>query len=117
RRFNGVVNYYRKFAHIAEEVAILTPTKKRFKWTNEMEKAYLTLKSKFVDSVVAHYDSSKPVEIYTDASNVAMGSVLVQDDKVVRVFSKALSDVEQRYSTTEREMLAIRRTLEKYRNI
>ena len=42
-----------------------------------------------------------------DASPVGLGCLLVQDGRVISYASRALSDVEQRYSQTEREMLGV----------
>ena len=41
------------------------------------------------------------------ASPVGLGGLLVQDGKVISYASRALSDVEHRYSQTEREMLGV----------
>ena len=41
-----------------------------------------------------------------DASPTGLGAILTQDGKIVSYASKALTDVERRYSQTEREMLA-----------
>ncbi len=56
---------------------------------------------------MSYYDPSKPTEIIVDASPVGLGGLLVQDGNVVCYASRALSDVESRYSQTEREMLAV----------
>lgn len=56
-------------------------------------------------------DYSKPFILTTDASNVALGAVLSQGqvgcDKPVAYASRTLSDTESRYSTIEKELLAI----------
>ena len=44
-------------------------------------------------------------EIIVDASSVGLGGLLMQEGKVISYASLALSDVETRYSQTEREML------------
>ena len=57
-------------------------------------------------------DVNKPFEIRTDASSYAIGGVLFQRDekdeeRPIAFASRVLSKTEQRYSTTEREMLAV----------
>ena len=57
-------------------------------------------------------DMDKPFEIRTDASKYALGGVLFQrgkdnEEKPIAFASRVLSRTEQRYSTTEREMLAV----------
>ncbi|CAG9120015.1 unnamed protein product [Plutella xylostella] len=56
-------------------------------------------------------DPSRPYILTTDASSVALGAVLSQgtvgSDQPIAYASRALSDTESRYSTIERELLAI----------
>lgn len=52
-----------------------------------------------------HYDPKKPAIIETDASQKGFGAVLVQDNKLVRFLSKALTAAEMNYSNIERELL------------
>ena len=54
-----------------------------------------------------YFDPRKQTEIIVDASPVGLGDLLIQDGKVISYASRALSDVESRYSQTEREMLAV----------
>ena len=49
----------------------------------------------------------KAIEIVVDASPVGLAALLVQEKRVVVYGSRALSDVETRYSQTEREALAV----------
>ena len=55
------------------------------------------------------------MELYVDASPFGVVALLTQDNKVVNYASKALSDVEMRYSQIEREALAIVYGIEKFR--
>ena len=55
---------------------------------------------------MTYFDPKKQTEIIVDASPVGLGGLLMQDGKVVCYASRALSEVERRYSQTEREMLA-----------
>ena len=47
------------------------------------------------------------LDLYIDASDAAARAALVQDGKLVECFSKRFSKTEQRYSTNEREALAL----------
>ena len=53
--------------------------------------------------------------MYTDASGVGIGAVLEQDDRVVAFSSRTFNEAEQRYSTIERECLALVNALKKFR--
>ena len=65
-------------------------------------------------AVMSYFDPKKATELIVDASPVGLGAILAQKDahnsepsRVVAYASRALTDVEQRYSQTEREALAI----------
>ena len=68
------------------------------------------------NSVVAYFDPKKATEIIVDASPVGLGAILTQkgiqpdgsiSSHVCVYASRTLSDVERRYSQTEKETLAI----------
>ena len=61
---------------------------------------------------MAYFDPAKDTELIVDASPVGLGAILYQSDRkgerhTIAYASRALSDVERRYSQTEREALAI----------
>ena len=56
---------------------------------------------------MAYFDQKKDTTILVDASPVGLGAILIQSGKAICYASRALSDVEQRYSQTDREMLAV----------
>jgi hypothetical protein len=71
-----------------------------------------TLVEKLTSSpVLAYPDSSKEYILHCDASGEALGAVLSQTtdkrEHPVAYASRALSDVERRYTVSEREALAI----------
>ena len=116
RAFLGLCSYYCKFikdfAKIAAPLTDLTKREVAFQWSDECEKAFRTLKQKLVNPpILAYPDYQKEYLLYTDASSTAVGMVLaqVQDGKecVISYGGKKLSNTEMRYSTTERECLAI----------
>ena len=67
--------------------------------------------------MLAFQDFSQPFEIYTDASNLQLGAVVAQYNKLIAFFSRKLNLVQRRYTTTERELLAIVETLKEFRTI
>ncbi|CAB4028592.1 Hypothetical predicted protein [Paramuricea clavata] len=56
---------------------------------------------------MSHFDQNMPTEIIVDASPVGLAALPVQAGKVISYASRVLSDIESRYSQTEREMLAV----------
>ena len=59
-------------------------------------------------------DFSKPFVIHTDASHSQLGSVISQDNKPIAFYSKRLTSAQEKYTTTERELLAIVETLKEF---
>ena len=52
-------------------------------------------------------DLDLPFEVQTDASDRTLGRVLVQEGHPVVFESRKLNNVEQRYSTHEKEMIVV----------
>ena len=54
-------------------------------------------------------DYSKPfgIDLATDASDVAVGADLSQNEQPVAFYSKKLTPIEARYHVTDQELLAI----------
>jgi len=112
----GFLNYYRKFIKNAAEISLplnkLLRKEEKFIWTNECQIALDKLKNAVTNPPILQYaDFSKPFVLTTDASNEALGAVLSQNhtgkDLPIYYASRVLNDTEKRYSTIEKEMLAI----------
>ena len=120
RSFLGLTGYYRRF--IKEYASMAVPltnlTGKKFPeivvWTTEYDKAFNALKNMLTSTTVfSSPDFEKTFILETDASNYGVGAVLSQTDgegvdHPVAYFSRKLLDREQKYSTTEKECLAIK---------
>jgi hypothetical protein len=118
RSFLGLTGYYSDFipnyAAIAAPLSDLTKknTPNTVPWGGAQEKAFHYLKH-MVESppVLRLPDISKQFYLRTDASNVALGAVLLQEhsDELfpVKYASRKLQPRERNYSVTERECLAI----------
>ncbi|KAL0350189.1 UNVERIFIED_CONTAM: Gag-Pol polyprotein [Sesamum radiatum] len=77
-------------------------------WTPQCQVAFDNLKRAMVtDPVLALPDMSKPFTVETDASDFALGGVLMQDGHPVAFESRKLKDAERRYSVHEKELLAV----------
>ena len=107
------------FSHVVSEITKLNRKDKKFKWTNEADQALNHCKSVLSsDDVIAFADFTRPFVLITDASDVAMGAVLIQKhgdvQRIVATGSKTFSETEQRWSATEREGFAIVHFVEKF---
>lgn len=116
KSFLGLVGYYRRF--IKDFSKITHPLTSCLKKRNK-----IVIDQKYIDSfekckellttapLLQYPDFDRPFLLTTDASAVALGAVLSQgpvgSDKPIAYASRTLSDTESRYSTIERELLAI----------
>ena len=116
RRFLGMCGFYRKhikdYAKIAVPLTNLLREKEPFLWSTDCQSSFEKLKQVLVTApVLVKAQMTKPFELFTDASQDHVGAVLMQklEDqlKPIGYFSKKLKPVERRYSTTDREALAI----------
>lgn len=115
--FLGLVNYMSAFIDdLATRTAPLRKlmATKVFSWTNEHQKVFEELKQIIIGCTMqlGYFDISDETLLYTDASGVGLGAVLVQkgDDRKARVItciSRSLSGTEQNYPQVHREALAI----------
>lgn len=116
RSFLGLVNFSAKFipnlAIVAEPLRKLCRQNVKFEWKSEQKEAFAELKSRLAKAeTLAYFDKSARTEVIADAGPVGLGAVLVQwqngERRVVYYASRVLSDVERRYSQTEKEALAL----------
>jgi len=113
RSFLGLASYYRKFIrNFAKIVTALTNLLKKssgtYEWKEACKEAFETLKGIVVKvPVLKVLDFDKDFEIHSDASDFAIGGILVQNGRLVAFESKKLSDTERRWQTHEKEMWAL----------
>ncbi|CAM8951311.1 unnamed protein product [Rhodiola kirilowii] len=84
RSFLGLVNYYRRFIKgYSARAAPLTDLLKKAKawvWTKQCQEAFDSLKKAICEEPVLRLaDHTRPFELHTDASDFAIGGVLMQD--------------------------------------
>ena len=90
----------------------------KFTWDKQAQEALDTIKRIMQKEVLLAYpDFSKPFEIHTDASHTQLGAVIAQEGQPIAFYLRKLSSAQTRYTTTERELLAIVETLKEFRNI
>lgn len=123
--FIGSCTFYRRFT--VKHAEKITPFRDLLSentpwlWKPEHDKAFQELKDSFIDSVtLQHYLPNVPFRIQTDASDLGISAVLYQidskgDHRIISLISKCLSAAETRYTTTEKELLAIMYALLKFR--
>ncbi|KAK3083972.1 hypothetical protein FSP39_006106 [Pinctada imbricata] len=112
KSFLGMTNYVSRFipdySTITDPLRKLLRDKTPWKWTSEQDNAFEKVKRNLTsDRVMTFFDPRKQTELHVDASPVGLAAVMSQENKIVAYASRALTPVEQRYSQTEREALAI----------
>ena len=65
-----------------------------------------------LESVLRLPDFELPFEVHIDASDRALGGVLVQEGHPIAYESRKLKEAEQRYSANEKEMTVVVHCLE-----
>ena len=125
RSFIGLTGYYREYiphySTIASPLTDLTKKgePKKVRWQEPQEKAYTSLKAMLTSAPILRIpDVKKPFVLRTDASDVGLGAVLLQeyDGKLypVSYASRKLLDRERNYSAIEKECLAVVWGIKKY---
>ncbi|KAL1549191.1 hypothetical protein AAHA92_17323 [Salvia divinorum] len=124
RGFLGHAGFYRRFirdfAKIAQPLTRLLQNEVEFDFDQSCKNAFQLLKEKLVTApIIRSPDWNLPFEIMCDASDLAVGAVLGQkvDGKSYVIFyaSKTLNQAQRNYDTTEKEMLAVVYSFEKFR--
>ena len=122
QRFLGMINFYHRF--VPRLAAIIAPlhalvssvkaAKDLLVWSSAQMSAFQDAKEALSNAVLLAHplkDPSSGLSVTSDASNVAVGAVLAQEENGVArplgFFSKKLSSAELKYSAFDKELLAL----------
>jgi transposase InsO family protein len=123
-QFLGLIGFYRRFvlefARYARPLHALTKKDAKFIWNEEAQKSFDFLKQTLTELTEMYLpDLNEPFIIQCDASDKGLGAVLVQEKEGKRFpiwfASRSLKGAEMRYSTSEKECLAVLWAIEKFR--
>lgn len=124
RQFMGLASYFRKFipdfATRTACITKLTKSHQKWEWGAEQDEARsYVIEHLSTKPCLTVFDPSLPTELYTDASSLGYGAILIQrvdqDKKVVAYFSKRTSPAESKYCSYDLETLAIYNALKHFR--
>jgi hypothetical protein len=121
RSFLGLAGYYRRFipdySRIAKPITELLKKEAKFVWGQKCEDAFHALRQHLTTApVLAQPDSSKPFDVYCDASSTGLGCVLMPDNRVIAYASRALRPHEQNYPTHDLELAAVVHALKMWKH-
>ena len=129
QRFLGMINYYRPslkgLAPMLIPLYEATAGKpKSLTWTHKEQAAFDTAKQALSDyTMLVHPDTTAPLSLTVDASDVAVGGVLEQFSEAKKqweplgFFSKHLRKPERKYSAYDRELHAIYMSIRHFRDM
>lgn len=125
QEFLGMLNFYNRFLpHISEVLAPLYDLVKKgdkdFQWCPLAETAFQTAKDRLCNATLLHHPvPNAKIVLATDASGIAVGASLEQEVGVERqplaFFSRKLRPAEKKYSTFDRELLAVYLAIKHFR--
>ena len=117
RSFLGMLNYYAKFipdlATLIHPLNELLQSHRPFKWTSECDNAFNAAKAELLaETVLTHYDVTKPLRLACDASQYGIGAVLSHimengEERPVAFASRTLTASEKNYSQLQKEALSL----------
>lgn len=122
-RFLGMAGFYRRycpnFSAVVAPLTRLTSGKVSFEWTEDCQEAFNHLKNYLArDPVLVAPDFSQTFILQTDASDTAVGAVLLQEIgevmHPVAYHSAKFNKPQKSYSTIEKELLAIVTAIKKF---
>lgn len=125
RRFIGFVNYIKDdikgMSDIAAPLTELQRKDTTRKWDDEAKTSFEMIKALAAAApILTVFDHRLPLKVYTDASDRGVGAHYTQvydcgHEKTLGFYSRKLNPAQQRYHTTERELMAIVYALEHVR--
>nr|CAB3502749.1 unnamed protein product [Digitaria exilis] len=121
RSFLGLAGYYRRFipdfSRVAKPMTELLKKGQKFVWDGKCEEAFRTLRKLLTSApVLTQPDSTKPYDVYCDASGTGLGCVLMQENRVIAYASRALRPHELNYPTHDLELAAVIHALKIWRH-
>ena len=125
RSFLGLCQAYsshiKNFAHIAAPLSDLLKgvktRRQRMVLTEAATRVFEALKVAVTEApclVLASWD--EPFEVWTDASNIAIGAVLQQHSHPVAFLSRKLNSAEKNYSVYDKELLSVINALKHWKH-
>ncbi|KAL0554728.1 hypothetical protein IC582_008656 [Cucumis melo] len=120
RSFLGLANYYCRFVEgFSKRASPLTELLKKdvhWSWDPECQATFDDLKQAMMERpLLGIANVTKPFKVEINASDYALGGVLLQNGHPIAYESRKLNAAERRYTVSEKEMLAVVHCLRAWR--
>ncbi|MGL5772511.1 MAG: reverse transcriptase domain-containing protein, partial [Bacteroidales bacterium] len=130
RGFLGLINYCREFIpNLATEASSIynllkgedKRSKRKIEWTKDLTENFNKVRNLISDQTARSQPNiKKPFILTTDASDTGIGAILTQKDddgheKMIYAYSKLLDSPQKNYSVTDKELLAVVKSIEHFR--
>jgi hypothetical protein len=107
-----LVGYYQRFSlnfsKITKPIIELLKKGNKYVWSEACDETFKHLKKLLTTlPVLAQPDTTKPFDVYCDASATGLGGVLMQEGRVISYSSRQLRRHEEHYPTHDLELAAI----------
>ncbi len=118
----GFVEWFRPFIpRLSDKIYQFTQKTKKeadANWTQQdLNKLQEILEEISLEPVLTIPDTTKPFVLEVDASDYAIGGILMQNKKIIGMYSKTLLNAEKNYSIMEKEMLGVLKALKHFHKI
>ena len=124
--FNGLAQFnqcfIKDYVGIMEPITQLTRKGEVFDWTTKCKHAYQYIKTRYQNApILIGVDWKLEFHVHTDASDIAVGAMLAKNptgktDQPIAYASCLLTKAEKKYTTTEKEALAMVYAVNKFRH-
>ncbi|GFV14878.1 retrovirus-related Pol polyprotein from transposon 297 [Trichonephila clavipes] len=109
-KFLGMAGWYQKFipqyADICEPLYRLKKKGAKFNWPTEVQDSFDKIKRALTEAPVLQLPNfTEQFNLFTDASGVGIGDVLIQNHRPIAFASKTLNKAERNHTVTKRECL------------
>jgi hypothetical protein len=112
RSFLRLAGYYRRFilnfSKIVKPITELLKKGNKYVWSEACDEAFKHLKKLLTTSpVLAQPNTTRPFDVYCDASGTGLGGVLMQEGLVISYSLRQLRRHEEHYPTHDLELVVV----------
>ena len=94
--------------HTLSPLTITTSNKRNFKWKKSEQDAFDEIKRNVArDTLLTYPDFNETFKIHTDFSKLQLGAVISQKGKPIAFYIRKITDAQQWYTVTEKEIISI----------